>query len=237
MKPVVYLHNDAFSREIVLLTQLGYYDQAIDFMNTYHFRRWEGLGNIHITYVDAHILRGQKYFKAKQYKEAIKDFEAALKYPENLEVAKPYHGGRDCEVYYLMGLTYEAEGNAKKAKEFYEKSTIAKKREGWSALSYYQGLAFQKLGQQDTANRMFDGLIEFGNKELETLKDGTTMQFFAKFGKKRSKNEQMADVYYLLGLGYLGKSEQTEAKSFFEKALDLNINHPWAEIQLLEIRQ
>ena len=229
-------HNDAFSREIVLLTQLGYYDQAINFMNNYHFRRWEGLGNIHTTYVDAYILRGQKYFKAKQYKEAIKDFEAALDYPENLEVAKPYHGGRDCEVYYLMGLTYEAEGKNKKAIEFYEKSTTAKKREGWSVLSYYQGLAFQKSGQQDTANRIFNGLIEFGNKELETLKDGTTMQFFAKFGKKRSRNEQMADAYYLMGLGYLGKGIPSEAKISFEKALDLNINHLWAKVQLSEIQ-
>ncbi|MCK4289118.1 MAG: tetratricopeptide repeat protein, partial [Bacteroidales bacterium] len=102
-------------------------------------------------------------------------------------------------------------------------------------LSYYQGLAFQKLGQQDTANRMFDGLIEFGNNKLETLKkEGTTMQFFAKFGKKRSKNEQMADAYYLLGLGYLGKCDQIKAKTFFEKALDLNINHLWAEIQLFK---
>jgi tetratricopeptide (TPR) repeat protein len=229
-------HNDAFSREIVLLTQLGYYDQAIDFMNTHHFRRWEGLGNIHTTYVDAHILRGQKYFKAKQYKEAIKDFEAALKYPENLEVAKPYDGGRDCEVYCLMGLTYESEGKANKATEFYKKSTTAKKRKGWSALSYYQGLAFQKLDQKDKADEMFDGLIEFGNNKLETLKkEGTTMQFFAKFGKKRSKNEQMANSYYLMGLGYLGKGNQTEATTFFEKSLDLNINHLWAEIQLLEI--
>jgi Tfp pilus assembly protein PilF len=62
------------------------------------------------------------------------------------------------------------------------------------------------------------------------------MQFFAKFGKKRSKNEQMADAYYLLGLGYLGKGNQTEAKTFFEKALDLNINHLWAQVQLSEIQ-
>ncbi len=62
------------------------------------------------------------------------------------------------------------------------------------------------------------------------------MQFFAKFGKKHSKNEQMADAYYLMGLGYLGKGNQTEATTFFEKALDLNINHLWAKMQLSEIK-
>ncbi len=230
-------HNDAFSREIVLLTQLGYYDDAIVFMNNYHFRRWEGLGNIHTTYVDAHLLRGQKYFKVKQYKEAIRDFEAALKYPENLEVARPYSGGRDCEVYYFMGLTYEAEGKYKKAKEFFEKSITAKRIESWSALSYYQGLAFQKTGQKNKANQMFDGLIEFGDNKLETLKkEGAVMRFFAKFGNKRSRNELMADAYYLVGLGYMGKGMLSEAKTSFEKTLDLNINHLWAKVQLSGIQ-
>jgi tetratricopeptide (TPR) repeat protein len=232
----IFGHNDAFSREIVLLAQLGHYDQAIDFMHSNHFRRWEGLGNIHTTYVNAHILRGKNHFKAKQYKEAITDYEAALEYPENLEVAKPYHGGRTCEVYYLMGVTYEASGYAEKAKEFYEKSTTTKKREGWSALGYYQGLAFKKLGQKDKANQTFEGLIKFANKKLEEAKVGGSMQFFAKFGKKRSKNDQMADAYYLLGLGYLGEGKKTEAKASFEKALKLNVNHLWAKIHLSEIK-
>jgi tetratricopeptide (TPR) repeat protein len=227
-------HNDAFSREIVLLTQLGYYDQSIDFMNTHHFRRWEGLGNIHTSYVDAHILRGQKFFKDRQFKESIADYEAALEYPENLEVAKPYHGGRACEVYCLMGATYEALGNAEKAKEFYEKSTTTDKQKGWSALSYYQGLAFQKLDKKDKARQIFDGLINFGNDKLETLKAGASLEFFAKFGKKRSKNEEMADAFYLIGLGYLGKGNQSRAKLNFEKSVKLNVNHLWAKVQLSE---
>ncbi len=229
-------HNDAFSREIVLLTQLGFYDEAIDFMNVYHFRRWEGLGNIHTTYVDAHILRGQKYFKAKQYKESIKDYKAALEYPENLEVAKPYLGGRDCEIYYSMGLIYEVEGNDKKAKEFYEKSATVKERKGWSALSYYQGLAFKKLGQKEKADKIFNGLINFGSNKVEALEAGTSMEFFAKFGEKHSKNEQMADAFFLLGLGYLGKGRQLEAKASFKNALKLNVNHLWAKNQLFGIQ-
>ena len=227
-------HNDAFSREVVLLTQLGYYGEAIDIMNTHHFRRWEGLGNIHTSYVDAHILRGKKYFQAKQYKESLSDYEAALDYPENLEVAEPYDGGRACEVYYLMGVTYEALGNAEKAKEFYEKSVSRKK--DWSALIYYQGLAYQKLGQNKKADHIFNGLVGFGNNKLETLENGTSMEFFSKFGEKQSPNEQKADAFYLLGLGYLGKGKQSEAKTLFEKALDLNINHLWAEMQLSEIQ-
>ncbi|KPK77534.1 MAG: hypothetical protein AMS25_16820, partial [Gemmatimonas sp. SM23_52] len=105
-------HNDAFSREIVLLTQLGRYDEAIEFMNTHHFGRWEGLGNIHTTYVDAHLLRARQHLEADRYSDAIRDYQAALEYPENLEVAEPYRGGRECQVYYLLGEAYEAAGDA-----------------------------------------------------------------------------------------------------------------------------
>jgi len=228
-------HNDAFSREVVLLTQLGYYDKAIDFMNTHYFRRWEGMGNIHTSYVDAHILRGKKYFQAKKYKKSISDYEAALEYPENLEVAKPQHSGRACEAYYLMAVTYEASDDLQKAKEFYKKSITTEKPKEWSALSYYQGLAFQKLDQKDKANQIFDGLVNFGNSKLETLKAGTSLEFFAKFGNKRSKNIEMAHAFYLLGLGYLGKEKRSEAKYNFERSLELNVNHLWAKVQLSEI--
>ena len=47
----------------------------------------------------------------------------------------------------------------------------------------------------------------------------------------------MADAYYLMGLGYLGKGKQKKAKIFFEKALELNINHLWAKVKLSEISQ
>ncbi|MEK6756035.1 MAG: tetratricopeptide repeat protein, partial [Bacteroidota bacterium] len=71
-------YDDALAREIVLYVQLGRYDQAIDLLENHHFHIWEGGGMIHDVYVDAHLLRGQERFKAKKYRDALKDFEAAL---------------------------------------------------------------------------------------------------------------------------------------------------------------
>jgi tetratricopeptide (TPR) repeat protein len=223
--------GDALSREIALYVQLGQYDRAIDLLNSHHFHVWEGGGQIHNVYVDAYLLRGLEKFKAEKYLEALKDYEAALDYPENLEVGKPYHGGRASQICYFIGTAYEALGDTEKAGMFYEKSVASKR--GWSEIWYYQGLAYRKLGQEEEAKRMFDGLIDVGT---ERLKASSSMDYFAKFAEKQSRKMRMADAYYLQGLGYLGKDEKEEAKVKFEKALQLNINHFGARRQLSELK-
>ena len=37
---------------------IGHLDEAIAILEGHHFRKWEGVGNVHDTYVDAHLLRG-----------------------------------------------------------------------------------------------------------------------------------------------------------------------------------
>jgi tetratricopeptide (TPR) repeat protein len=225
-------HNDAFSREVVLLTQLGRYDEAIDYMATHHFRRWEGLGNIHTTYVDAHLLRGRQRLGAGRYDAAIADYTAALEYPKNLEVARPYNGGRACEVDFLLGEAYEAAGDIEKAHEHYEAATTGPRPAGHSALDYYQGMAYRKLGREGEAAELFDGLVTYARERIASLGGGSSLEFFAKFGSRRSPDELMAAAYYLMGLGYLGAGNNPRATYAFSHALSLDPNHLWARYQL-----
>jgi tetratricopeptide (TPR) repeat protein len=228
-------YSDAFAREVVLLTQLGRYDEAIEFMRTNHFRRWEGLGNIHTTFVDAHLLRAGERARAGRLREAISDYEAALEYPANLEVAEPYHGGRACEVYYLMGAAYDAAGDSDLAWEFYQKASTATRSRGRSALDYYQGMALRKLDRHEEAQRLFDALVIHARDRLRSLKGGSSLEFFTKFGSRRSPGEQQANAYYLLGLGYLGKGDRASARAAFSRALQHKPNHVWARAQALEV--
>ena len=226
---VIVERDDALSREIILYVQVGQYDKAIDLLRNHHFHVWEGGGEIHDVYVDAYLLRGLKRFNTGNYAEALKDFEAALEYPENLEVGRPYRGLRlrDPQVYYYMGTAYEALGNEKKAKACYEKAISMEV--DLSELLYYQGLALLKLGQKEKTTKIFDEIINYGKKQL---KMGTTMDFFAKFGEKQLEQARKAHNHYLLGLGYLGKGQPAHAKIEFEKALKLNPYHAWAKVQL-----
>ncbi len=219
--------DDALSREIVLCVLLQQYDRAIELLAGRHFHTWEGGGQIHNVYVDAHLLRGQKKLKDKRYQEALKDFEAALEYPENLEVGRPGRDRRTCQTYFFIGTAYEALGDTQKAKEYFEKSASIEVRR--SEYSYYKGLALKKLGQEDEAERIFDELIGSANPEPDVT-------FFTKFGEKQAHNIRTANTHYTLGLGHLGKGNQAKAKAEFEEALKLNINHLWAGVHLSELK-
>jgi tetratricopeptide (TPR) repeat protein len=219
--------DDALSREITLCVQLQQYDRALELLAGRHFHTWEGGGEIHNVYVDAHLLRGQKNLKDKRYQEALKDFEAAFEYPENLEVGRPKRDRRTCQTYFFIGTAYEALDDTQKAKEYFEKS--ASIEVGQSEYGYYKGLALKKLGEEAQAERIFDELIESAKPEpAET--------FFAKFGEKQAHNIRTANSHYIRGLGYLGKANQAKARAEFEEALKLNINHLWAGVYLSELK-
>jgi tetratricopeptide (TPR) repeat protein len=224
-------YDDALAREIVLYVQLGRYDQAIDLLENHHFHIWEGGGVIHDVYVDAHLLRGQERFKAKKYQEALKDFEAALEYPNNLEVGKPFRDARASQVNYFIGTAHEALGRAEQARRCFEKSVAG--QYGWSEIGYCQGLAYRKLGQEREAIEVFDGLIKFGKERLAA---SAGLDFFEKFGEKQSEASRLAQAHYLLGLGQLGKGSKAEAQAEFEQVLKLNPNHIGAKTRLAEIK-
>ena len=229
---IVLQRDYALSREITLFVQLGKYEEAINLLKSFHFHVWEGGGRIHNVYVDAYLLRGQAYFTATKYRQALKDFKAALEYPENLEVGRPSRGGRASQVYYFIGTVYEVLGDTRKAKEFYEKSVALK--HSWSQICYFQGLAFKKLGREKEASQMFDGLIQSGEERLRATR---SMDYFAKFGERQSVMVRRANAFYLLGLGYQGKGELEKAKNEYKKALELNINHVWAKHQLAQLNR
>ena len=221
---IVKQRDDALSREIGLLVQLGEYDRAIELLEHHHFHVWEGGGRIHSVYVDVHLLRGLKYFSSSDHESALKSFFSALEYPDNLEVGKPVRGGGEPRTQYFIGLVYEDLGDKEKAKETYEKCVTQER--GWSELSFYQGLAYKRLGRKEDAARIFSGLMRFAQERLDATAD---MDFFTKFGERQSAVNRRAQVHYLLGLSYLGDEENEKARAEFEKTLELNINHLWAK--------
>jgi tetratricopeptide (TPR) repeat protein len=225
-------YDDPLAREIELLVQLGHYDKAIKLLEGHHFHVWEGGGVIHGVYVDAHLLRGEESFKAKRYDDARKDFEAALEYPENLEVGRPARDARALEICYFIGAAHEALGHPERAKQFYEKSVP--ELYGRSEIGYYQGLALRKLGRAAEAAELFEGLVSFGKDRLAA---SPGLDFFAKFGEKKSERNRLAEAHYLIGLGHLGKGEKGEAKAEFEQALKVNPNHTWAAGRLSELQR
>ena len=214
---VVKQRDDSYSREILLLVETGDYNRAIELLRNHHFHVWEGGGQIHNIYVDAHILRGHESFQKKQYDKALQDYLRALEYPENLEVGRPDHGGRAAQVFYFIGRAYESLGNAEQARAFYLDS--AEQKRGLSE-------SLEKLEKRHEALVIYQKLIDLGKERLEA---STSLDFFVKFGEKQSAAKRYAQAHYLLGLGYLGQGNIEKARTEFKEALNLNINHVWAK--------
>jgi tetratricopeptide (TPR) repeat protein len=228
---VVLQRDDGAQQEIILYVELEQYDKALDLLRRRHFHVWEGGGDIHDVYINALLLRGQQQFKHQRYREALKDFEAALEYPENLEVGRPEHSVRDAEIYYHLGSAEEALGDAAKARALYAQA-VARKVEA-PEIRYFQGLALGKLGEAAQAASVFAELVKSGKQELEATSD---MDYFAKFGERRSEAARTAHAHYLMGLGYLGQGNRPEAKAEFEKVIERNVNHLGARTQLAALR-
>ncbi len=218
--------DDALSRLIALYIKASQYDKAIELLTTHHFHTWEGGGRIHDVYVDAYLLRGRAKAARGRHAEAVKDYEAAMLYPENLEVGRPDRDRGLCRIYFLLGAAHEALNQPEKAREYFDKAAAIRLRA--STLSYYKGLALTRLGREEEADKVFDEMID-------SAKPGDTTEFFAKFGEKQAHNIKRARTHYLLALAYMGKGDRAKARQELEKTLELNINHLWAGVYLSEL--
>jgi tetratricopeptide (TPR) repeat protein len=216
--------SDALSREILLLVQLGRYNEALEVLNANHFKQWEGISKAYNSYVDAHLILGQDLADKGEHAKALDHVRAAGEFPSNMMVAKPYRGGRSCEVLYNTGRVYEAMGRKKQARENYQMCMDERLNQSLDETHFYRALALEKLGRQQEADEIFDGLVSLGRQRLES----TRPDFFAKFGERETEEDRRSEAHYLMGLGYLGKKMEDKAREMFTAAVDLNINHLWA---------
>ncbi|HJZ41844.1 MAG TPA: DUF5107 domain-containing protein [Bacteroidales bacterium] len=223
---------DALSRQILLLVQLGRYDEALQICNSRTFPQWEGVDRMFGSYLNAYLLKGYHHLLEGNTKEALSDGMSAMKYPENMMVAKEYRGGRACEVYYFVGAVYEKMGNKKKAKESWTTGVNLRQEDQLSDIYFYKAMCLKKLGKAEEANAIFDSLIRLGKERIEKEE----IDFFAKFGERMTPDDRRSDAHYLIGLGYLGKDQKGEAEQEFAEAMRYNSNHIWANEYLSQLR-
>jgi tetratricopeptide (TPR) repeat protein len=235
--------DDALTREIRLYVELGNYDKALEMLlSGHHYTVWEGGRRYSAlaSYKDARVLKGHNYMRAKRYREALKQYDAALEYPESFAIGRPTDGGKAPVIYYFMATAYEALGDTATARTFFEKSAAPPSTvydPSHEAMTYgpeilfYRARAAQKLGRTAQAARIFDSLIKSGQETVRSSGDERP-DYFAKFGERESKEVQEAQGHYMLGLGYLGSGKQQDAKAELEQAVKLNVNHLEARFQL-----
>ena len=220
---VVAEHNRPLIREAVAAVGMADFDRAIEIMTTNYFNRREGSGGLHDLYVDALLLRGQTHLRAKKWKLALADFEAADLYPENQSIGRDEKSERRAQIFYFTGLAYEKMKNKKQAQVYYEKACAitVKKAE----YNYQKAMAYRKLGEEEKAAALLKIIAEKGD---QMLKQSAEVDFFSKFGGNNFENLRKARANYLLGLAQLGKGENEASIAFFKKTIALHPGHAWA---------
>jgi tetratricopeptide (TPR) repeat protein len=218
--------NSTLARLVRLYTLFGRHDEAIDLLTKHHFRLWEGeSGGGYRLYVDAQVARGRARRAAGQAAEAVKDFEAAIEVPPNIDVwaeFTTYHS----RIRYELGLAYKALGDAAKAAACFEEASAA--RDG--ANGYFGALALAELGKREESAKVLDALVQAGRKKAA---EAAAREDDGNYQKRFWRLRGMAEQHYVAGLGLLGLGRAEEATAEFRKAVHCNGSHTGAWTELM----
>jgi tetratricopeptide (TPR) repeat protein len=92
------------------------WDDAVKLLeSTPYFVNWEGQDVTWRLFNKAHVERGRQLFDKKDYQAALKDFEAALTYPANLNVGRSNHPP-EAQAQYWRGRALQALGRTDEAR-------------------------------------------------------------------------------------------------------------------------
>lgn len=228
--------DDLYLEYVILHNMLGQYQSAYELLMKRKFHPWEGgEGKVTSQYKLSLTELAKVAIKEKRLKEAKELLEQALIYPENLGEGK-LEGTKDNDVYYYLGCVMQELGQLEQAKEYFHLATIGTDEPAGmmyyndqpADMILYQGLSFQKLGEENKAKNRFERLVEYGQSHLD---DEVRIEYFAVslpdflIFEEDLKVRNQAHCYYLIGLGHLGFGELTKAKKAFEKSLTLDGNH------------
>ena len=221
---IVKKRDDAFIRQISVLNLAGEPEKASEFLTGRNFSYVEGSSSVMEAILNTRLMLGKKYYAEKKFKEALDQFLLAAEVPEE-EGGSERSVNRSLQVNYYLGLAYEALGNKKSAKNYFNLSASQEIR-GATYLSYYKGLSNLKIGKTSQASEIFKSMIEDGNKEI--VQRSTDVDVFAKFGDAVAENSRISMGYLMRGIGYKGLGENKLAAEDLNKAVELSASNLWA---------
>lgn len=240
---LVHHRDDLYIEWVTLLNMQGSHQEAWDALQARRFHPWEGgEGKVTGQYVTALTELAKQNLEKQQPELALELLQKALVYPENLGEGK-LEGAVDNPLYFYLGCAYQQLKNNQAAEENFHRASIGL-NEPASAMFYndqppesiyYQGLAWQKLGNTKEANRRFNKLIDYAERHMQ---DHIRMDYFAVSlpdflvfdDDLDQRNEE--HCRYMRALGLLGLGRTDEAKDELERVLEKNPNHQGAIVHV-----
>lgn len=225
---VVKNRDDAFIRQIAVLTLAGQSDKAVEYLEGVEFAYREGSSRVRDIIIDAQLMLGRNYFEANDYEKALYYFLEA-RVPEE-EAGSAEYGNRGIQVNYHIGEAYEALGNREKANCFYKLATgEGSKRSASGFMTYYQGLSYKKSGNNGRAKEVFESMIAEATRQLEGERASEAGVIF---GEREAENTRRSRYYTMRGLGNKGLGNIKQAHEDLNRAVDLSYSNLWARTEL-----
>jgi tetratricopeptide (TPR) repeat protein len=224
--PLVDRRDDLTIEFIALLNQAGRPSEALRCLEARRFSPWEGgEGLVSAQYVAAHVALGRMALNTGKAAEALEHFEAARHYPENLGEGKhllTLERNLDC----YSGLAAEQLGNTALAQQNWQAAAAPLPSIGYH--SFFQAVAFQKLGDSEKARATFSGLASFARTQskIEPKIDyfATSLPNFLLFEDDLGKRNHV-ECAFLSALADYGLGETGSALRLLEQVLAVDPNH------------
>ena len=211
----IQLSDATMSKWINLKIFEGKYDEALLILTKRHFHTTESFeGGVHVSWVDAHTLKGKKLLELNKFTKAIAEFNAAQEFPVNLEFA------RDPKIEianYYLGLTYKQTGDKVKAKEFFEKAAAIENFDLPEIINN-SALACRELGNKQKANEIYQKMIDKGNALLNEKPHAAS--YSESVDIRYREVRKVAKAFYLLALGNAGLGNSIKAADYLKKSVE-----------------
>jgi hypothetical protein len=150
----------------MLLNQCGKWEAALERLHTRRFSPWEGgEGLVSAQYVQAQRSLGKACLLAGKAGDALRHFETARSYPENLGEGK-HLLTLERDLDYYSGLAAQQLGDATLAHRYWKAG--AAYLAGMGIHSYFQALSELALGNDEAGRAVLSELQEFSATRLKT---------------------------------------------------------------------
>jgi len=235
--------DDLYLEIVALHNFLGNYERAYSLLMDHIFHPWEGgEGRVSGQYVYSLIETAKLKIKNNQFREAIENLNRAQSYPHNLGEGKLY-GALENDIFYWLGCAYTGLIDKENAILYWNKATMGLSEPG-AAMFYndqqpdkifYQGLAWEKLGNRNSAEKVFTKLVKYGRAHKG---DEIRIDYFAVslpdllIFEDDLKKRNYIHCKYITGLGLLGLKLFKEAKKIFDTVLKEDAMHFGAKTHL-----
>ncbi|HXP06889.1 MAG TPA: tetratricopeptide repeat protein, partial [Acidobacteriaceae bacterium] len=223
---------------VTLYNQTGEPGRALEILLGRRFHPWEGgEGLVSGQYVWAHRLLGISCLNNRDFAEALKHFNAAKVYPQNLGEGK-HLLTQELDLDYFSGVARRELGNDEMARNSFMSAAEGEPTSAW--MGYYKALALRNLGRPSAAGELLQKMKEQleAERKIEPGIDyfATSLPNFLVFEDDLTFRRDI-ECTFTEALVELGLGNDSQAAQKFQWVVDNDPNHLAAQTMLAQINR